>query len=140
MKNTKCLNCIEYKRCRDSFYSWIFFIIGLVATVALRVVTILMHTNPLYAKMAWYIGVGGFFAFFVYKFRISQTRARAITQRNLVDKIGQEKQLTKEDYSLVSTILCALSSKKERINYFFIFGLSAIAFLLAVYMDFFKWE
>lgn len=55
-----------------------------------------------------------------------------------MDKIGQEKQLTKEDYSLISTILCGLSSNKERINYFFIFALSAVAILLAVYMDFLK--
>jgi len=138
MKNTKCLNCVEYKRCRDSYVSWIFFAIGLVATIAMRVVTVLIHMSPLYGKIAWYIGVGGFFVFFVYKFRVNQARSRTIAQRNLVDKIGQEKQLTKEDYSLISTILCGLSSNKERMNYFFIFALSAIAILLAAYMDFLK--
>lgn len=138
MEKKKCINCGEYNNCRDSFSSWIFFIIGLVSTIAIRVVTVLIHLNPIYAKIAWYIGVGGFFIFFIYKFRIAQARSRAITHRNLVDKIGQEKQLTKEDYSLISTILCALSSSKERINYFFIFALSAIAILLAIYMDFFK--
>jgi len=138
MKNKECINCIEYKRCRDSYGSWIFFIIGLVATIAIRVVTVLMHMRPLYGKIAWYIGVGGFFVFFVYKFRVNQARSRTIAQRNLVDKIGQGKQLAKEDYSLISAILCGLSSKKERINYFFIFALSAIALLLAIYMDFLK--
>ncbi len=138
MKNKKCIDCSEYKNCRDSFTSWIFFIIGLVATVAIRVVTVLMHMNPIYAKIAWYIGVGGFFLFFVYKFRVSQTRTRAISQRNLVDKINQGQQLTEEDYSLIGKILCALSSRKERINYIFIFGLSALALFLAIYMDFFR--
>lgn len=71
MKNTKCLNCVEYKRCRDSYVSWIFFAIGLVATIAMRVVTVLIHMSPLYGKIAWYIGVGGFFVFFIYKFRIA---------------------------------------------------------------------
>lgn len=138
MKDKKCINCVEYKRCEDSRISWVFFIIGLIATIAIRVVTVLMHVDPVYAKVAWYIGVGGFFIFFVYKFRVNQTRARLIDESNLLDKIQREVQLTKEDFDLISAILCGLSSKKERINYFFIFGLSAIALLLAVYFDFIK--
>ena len=138
MKDKKCITCSEYRNCKDSFASWIFFIIGLIATVAIRVVTVLIDMDPVYAKLAWYIGVGGFFIFFVYKFKINQTRARLISKQNLVGKITHQNQLTKEDYSLISAVLCGLSSKKERINYFFIFGLSAIALILAVYMDFFK--
>lgn len=138
MTNKKCLTCIERKRCRDSYTSWVFFIIGLVATIAIRAVTVLMYMQPIYGKIAWYIGVGGFFIFFVYKFRVSQARFRAISQRGLLNKINQEEQLTKEDYSLLGGILCSLSSKKERINYFFIFTLSALALILAIYIDFFK--
>ncbi len=138
MKNEECIRCIEYKNCKDSFASWIFFIIGLIATVAIRVVTVLIHMNPIYAKIAWYVGVGGFFVFFIYKFKVNQTRSKLINQKSLVDKMAHQKQLTKEDYDLIGATLCALSSKKERINYFFIFGLSAVALLLAIYMDFFK--
>ncbi len=134
----ECIDCVERKRCRDSFASWIFFIIGLIATIAIRVVIVLINVNPIYAKIAWYIGIGGFFIFFVYKFKISQTRAKFINERKLVDKISQKSQLTKEDYDLMNGILCYLTSKKERINYFFIFGLSAIALILAVYFDFIR--
>ena len=138
MKKNQCLSCSEYKNCSDSFTSWVFFIIGLVATVAIRVVTVLIHLNPIYAKIAWYIGVGGFFVFFVYKFKVSQVRSKAISQRNLVQKIRRREQLREDDYLLISRILCALSSKKERINYIFIFALSAVALILAVYIDFIK--
>ncbi len=138
MKNKKCENCIEGKRCRDSCLSWVFFIIGLVATIAIRAVTVLMHLNPVYAKVAWYIGVGGFFLFFVYKFRVNQVRSDLIAQQELVDKISSRQQLTEENYNLVSAILCALSSRKERINYIFIFSLSALAIILAIYMDFIR--
>ena len=138
MKDTKCTDCIEYKRCKDSYTSWIFFIIGLIATIARRVVILLIHVNPVYGKMAWYIGIGGFFIFFVYKFSVTQAISKLINQRNLIGKITQEKQLTKEDYSAISAILCGLSSNKERINYFFIFGLSAVALILAIYFDFVK--
>ena len=138
MKSKECATCLEHKRCKDSYASWLFFIIGLIATIAIRVVTVLIEVNPIYGKAAWYIGVGGFLLFFVYKFKINQSRSKLIGQRDLVDKINQGKQLTREDYDLIGTILCALSSKKERINYLFIFILSAVALLLAIYMDFLK--
>ncbi len=138
MKSKDCQNCPEYKRCKDSYVSWLFFIVGLVATVAMRVVTVLMHLNPVYGKVAWYTGVGGFFLFFVYKFRVNHARSKAIRQRDLVDKIRDRRELKEEDYHLVSAILCGISSNKERINYFFIFGLSAVALALAVYIDFIK--
>lgn len=101
-------------------------------------VTILMHASPFYAKVAWYIGVGGFFLFFVYKFRINQARHNAISQRRLLDKINLKEKLSQEDYDLLGAILCALSSGKERINYMFIFALSALALLFAIYIDLFK--
>ncbi|MBL7157695.1 MAG: hypothetical protein ISS92_06025 [Candidatus Omnitrophica bacterium] len=137
MKKT-CIECSEYKNCKDSLASWGFVIIGLIATVAIRLVTVLMHLNPLYAKMAWYIGIAGFLAFFVYKFRINQNRARVIARQNLISKINNQKELTKNDYKTIGAILCGVGSRKERINYFFIFVLSAAALLLAIYMDFLK--
>jgi len=136
--NEKCLACSEYNNCRSSVLSWIFFIIGLIATIAIRVVTVLIHMNPIYGKIAWYVGVGGFFLFFVYKYRISQKRAKVIANEKIIEKISSGKELSKEDYILISAILCALSSKMERVNYFFIFGLSGVALVLAIYMDFIK--
>ena len=138
MKNKECTNCAEYKRCKDNHTSWIFFIIGIVATISLRIVTVLIYINPLYGKISWYVGVGGFFIFFVYKFKVTQTRAKLINQQNIVNKIRQEEQLTKEDYSLIGNILCSISSNKDRINYFFIFVLSALALIIALYFDFVK--
>ncbi len=138
MKNEKCIKCSQYKNCRDSFVSWLFFIIGIISTVAIRVVTVLIHKNPIYANIAWYIGVCGFFVFFVYKFKVNQRRAKLIEQKNFVDRIAYRKKLSEEDYSLIGAILCSLKSRKERINYLFIFGLSAVALLLAIYFDFLR--
>jgi len=138
MKDKKCATCPEYKRCRDSYVSWLFFIIGLVATIAIRMVTVLIQVNPVYGKIAWYTGVCGFFLFFIYKFKVNQTRLRLISQKRLLEKINREEQLSRDDYNLVGAILCSLSSRKETINYFFIFVLSAAALALVIYMDFIK--
>jgi hypothetical protein len=134
----KCINCSEYKNCKDSFAAWIFFIIGLAATVSIRIMAVLMHFNTIYAKLAWYIGIIGFFIFFLYKFRVSSARSRVIAQQNLVEKINSKKTLSDEDYAVMNAILCGLSSRKEQINYMVIFGLSAITIFFAIYMDFIK--
>ncbi len=136
--NKKCLNCSEYKNCRDSFASWIFFIIGMVATIALRLVTVLIHLNPVYGQIAWYVGVFGFFIFFVYKFRVDRARYKLIVKKGLMDKISQGDKITEDDRRLIGSILCSLSSNKDRINYFLIFVSSAVAIIVALYFDFLK--
>ena len=72
MDKKVCVNCGQRRNCDDSLVSWVFFIIGLVVTVSIRVVTVLMNVNPVYGKAAWYIGVSGFLAFFIYKFNANQ--------------------------------------------------------------------
>jgi len=136
--NKKCVNCNEYKNCSDSFASWIFFIIGMVATIALRVITFLMHLNPIYGQIAWYVGVTGFVIFFVYKFRIDRARYKLIVKRGLMNKILQGDKIAEDDRKLIGSILCSLSSNKDRINYFLIFFSSAIALIVALYFDFLK--
>ena len=133
----KCMNCSENKRCRESYISWVFFIIGLIATAAIRVVTVLMHIDPLYGKLAWYTGVGGFFLFFLYRYNIIKTRSDLILRNKLTEKIEQHQQLSADDYNVLEGIMCSLNSKKERINFMFIFVLSAITLLIALYIDIF---
>lgn len=91
--------------------------------------------NPLYAKIAWYIGILGFFTFFVYKFRVGQKRSKVINELGLTDKINKKEGLQESDYKVIGSILCSLSSKKERINYIFIFVLSAVALIVALLTD-----
>ncbi len=138
MRNKKCAACSEYKRCKEDSSSWVFFIIGMVATIAVRMVTVLVHINPVYGQVSWYIGVIGFFIFFAYKFRIERARYKLILKQKLMDKLSREEVITQEDRRLISSILCALSSNKDRINYLLIFISSALAIIIAVYFDFIK--
>ncbi len=138
MNNKSCKNCIHYKKCKDGFTSWTFFIIGLIATISIRIVTFLMRINPTYGKISWYIGVVGFLIFFIYKFKVLRVRSQQIREQNIIAKIDHKEQLTDEDYTLISVILCSISSNKERMNYLFIFVLSAIALFIAIYIDFFQ--
>ncbi len=137
-ESKKCVNCGQYKNCKDTHGSWIFVVIGMIATVSIRAVTILMDHNPIYGKVAWYTGIIGFFIFFIYKFKVSRSRAEIIIEKGLISKMGNKEQLAKDDYGDVEELLCSLVSKKERVNYFFIFVLSALALVFAIYMDFLK--
>jgi hypothetical protein len=137
-KKTECRMCSQKKQCEDSFVSWVFFIIGLIATVAIRIVTVVMEINEFYGKITWYIGVGGFFIFFVYKYKVNKRVSQIIEKENLIEKTRKGESLTPDEYKLISEILCSLKSEKERINYLFIFAVSAIAMLVALYFDFFK--
>ncbi|OGC22197.1 hypothetical protein A2291_01220 [candidate division WOR-1 bacterium RIFOXYB2_FULL_42_35] len=138
MSENKCLNCGQKKNCQDSFTAWVFFVIGLVATLAIRLVTVLININPLYGKVAWYIGVVGFLIFFINKFNVNSALAKIIDQKDLINKAKTKQPLSDEEYGLISTILCNSRSEKERINYFFIFAVSALAFVLAIYFDFLR--
>ncbi|NQT23452.1 MAG: hypothetical protein HQ579_08480 [Candidatus Omnitrophica bacterium] len=138
MENNKCKNCIEQRNCSDSFASWIFFIVGLVAAIAIRAVTLLEHVDTLYSKIAWYVGVSGFFLFFIYKYSINMKRSRFIREKELLKKMETNESLSSEDTQHIRSILCAISSKKETLNYLIIFILSAIAIVFALYMDFFR--
>lgn len=138
MNKIKCANCGQYKNCRSSVRSWIFFAIGLIATFSIRLVAILMDYNEFYAKIAWYVGVMGFFFFFLYKFNIDHARSRLIAQEGLLQKINKKTVLKDEDYALIHSILCGLNSAKDRINYFVIFATSIITFVFALYLDFFR--
>ena len=136
MRPIECSNCKGLKACRKEFVSWVFIIIGFISTVAIRVVTVLMNISPLWGKLAWYIGVTGFFAFFMYKYRVFKERSRMIDETSLLDRINKKSALTKDDYEVLSIILCQIRSNKERINFLFIFVVSGIALLAALYFDF----
>jgi hypothetical protein len=97
-----------------------------------------MHFNPIYGQIAWYVGVAGFFIFFVYKFRIDRARYKLIVKKGLMDKISQGDKIAEDDRQLIGSILCSLSSNKDRINYFLIFVSSAVALIVALYFDFLK--
>lgn len=138
MSDNKCVNCAEYKRCRESAASVIFFIIGLIAIIAVRAVTILEHIKPIYGKLAWYVGILGFFIYFAYKYNIEHNRSRLIKTGRLVDKVLQGGSIEKEDRQVIGAVLCALSSGMDRINYFIIFFSSAVVLIIALYLDFLK--
>ncbi|MFH1478279.1 MAG: hypothetical protein ABIG92_00705 [Candidatus Omnitrophota bacterium] len=137
-KSFVCHDCFKLKNCKESGLSWLFFFIALVAVIALRAVNLVFDFNPLFAKSLWYLGVTGFFVFFIYKFRYDQILHKELYKTRLKDKLLNKEDLTEHDKEVLGTIVCKLSSRKDKINYFFIFVSSFLALVFGVYLDFFK--
>lgn len=136
MKREKCGNCNLKDYCQDSATSWIFFGIGILAALAIRAVTVLDYFEPVYGKLAWYIGVIFFCLFFIYKFKVLLKKARFVKKYNLAEALNSGEKLSGEQKNFLSELVCSINSNKERINYFVIFVLSAIAVVIALYLDF----
>jgi len=131
-----CIDCIRLKECREDRLSWVFFTIALIATIAIRAVNLAHFVNPWLGKAFWYLGVGGFSIYFLYKFKKDHKLHREIESSALIQKLFDKEKLTDREYYVLGTILCRLSSKKDKVNYFFIFFFSGIALILAIYFDF----
>ncbi|NQT91087.1 MAG: hypothetical protein HQ558_07530 [Candidatus Omnitrophica bacterium] len=120
--------------------AWVFFFVALVATISIRAVNVALDANPMLAKAFWYTGIIGFSAFFIYKFRNDQILHRELQATRLSEKLLSKEKLSEHDYEVLGTIVCRLSSKKDKINYFFIFFFSGVALALAIYADFFRFK
>jgi hypothetical protein len=137
MIKENCGACAARALCANSRTSLVFFLIGIVATVAMRVIEPLRTIGPAYAKASWYIGVAGFFLFFIYKYRELAMKSGLIRDNRLLEKLSNEKALSGDDYSILAALVCSQDNRKERENFFIIFASSAIVLLFALYSDFF---
>ena len=137
-KTKSCKRCPAYKKCRDTAASWFFFFTGLLATIAIRAVNIFLDTSPLWAKISWYIGIVGFLLYFLYKFNQDRGLQKNIEKIQLSEKLLARASLSPADYEFLTLVVCKLKSKKDAINYFFIFFTSVLALLLGIYQDFLR--
>lgn len=126
-----------YKKCKDSTASLVFFIIGLIATIAIRAIGIFANIlGELGSKISWYVGVVGFLLFFIYKYDLENKRRKIIFENSILEKISLNSELDPKDKEILGAIICGLISKKDAINYFVIFFSSAISLFVALLFDF----
>jgi len=104
-----------------------FFVLGLVSAIAFRAIIVLEHLEPSWVRPAWYLGAIGYFLFFLYRYRITRKRKRAIEDFRLIEKLKANACLPEEDREVVLYLLSSVKSSLEDINYAIIFVLSVIA-------------
>ncbi|MFH7319985.1 hypothetical protein ACHHRT_05140 [Desulfurivibrio sp. D14AmB] len=112
-------------------------VLGLLAAVSFRVLTIVETINPALVRPLWYFAVVGYIFFFAYRYYITERRRRAIVANRLLEKLKGQSQLSSDDRELVAYVLSSLVKSKENINYLFIVAISlvvvAVDLVLALY-------
>jgi len=113
-----------------------YFGVGILATIAYRIIVFLNSFTPLGVKIAWYVGTIGFVLYFAHRFKISTKRDQLIKKYELIEKIDGFPNLSPEEKLAINYIFRSLSSSLERWNYIFIFIASGLALAWGILDDF----
>ncbi|MDA3802610.1 MAG: hypothetical protein PF488_01775 [Patescibacteria group bacterium] len=117
------------------FYRKWMFVLGIIATIAYRIIVVLNHYSPLAVQISWYIGTIGFVWYFAHRYKVENKRDRLITDLSLVDKIRDRTPLNQEERNSLVYILKGLQTSLSKWNYVFIFILSTLALLYGIIQD-----
>ncbi len=108
-----------------------FFISGIVATIAYRIVPFL---NPLEVKIAWYTGTIGFILYFWHRAHIETKRANLVKDHDLVSVV-EKSDISQEEKSAVSYLVSTSLTSKARYNSAFIVIVSLLALIVSIAVD-----
>ena len=106
--------------------------------MANAIVNIVMEVSSVLAEVFWYIGISGFALFFYYKYRQNIAVGKSMEQLALEEKLVTGEPFNEKEKEFMEGVFCSLRSKKDTINYFFIFASSLVALFIALYQDFFR--
>jgi hypothetical protein len=115
-----------------------FFLLGLLSAVAFRAIIVFQRVEPAWVRPAWYVGIFGYFGFFLYRYFITRKRKHAVRDYELIEKVGANTCLTEEDREVVIYLLSSIKRSHEDINYLVIFILSIIAILIDIGFSFYS--
>jgi len=114
------------------------FLVGLIATLAYRIIVILNYYSDLWVEIAWYVGTIGFIWYFAHRYRVENRRDNLVEKLELASKIQNKKELSNDDRDALVYILKGLKTSLAKWNYIAIFAISFLALFYAVYLDFLK--
>jgi hypothetical protein len=104
-----------------------FFLLGVLSSVAFRLIIIFQKLHPGWVRPTWYFGVLGYMGFFIYRYYISFRRKRVVAHSDIIAKLEGGGPLSAEDRRAALYLLSSIQKSPEDWNYLAIFILSAIA-------------
>ena len=122
---------------QPSSLRWFFFMVGIIATLAYRIIIILNFYDPLWVKISWYIGTIGFILYFGYLFNLQSKRADLATQYNLLNVVRKMKGIKEKQKEALRYIVKSNATSKAKWNSAIIFILSVLALIIGIILDFF---
>ncbi len=121
------------------FYRVLLFWVGVIATLAYRIIVILNYYSQLWVEIAWYIGTIGFIWYFAHRYRVENKRDLLVENQRLAYKVEKGGKLSDKDKSALIYILKGLKSSKAKWNYIVIFLFSVVALIYATYVNIVRW-
>lgn len=115
----------------SKFWRYFFFVSGIVATIAYRIVPFL---SPVQIKIAWYVGTAGFILYFWHRAHIETKRANLVKDQDLVSVV-EESNINPEEKSAVSYLVKTSLTSKARYNSAFIVIVSILALIASSAID-----
>lgn len=119
-------------------YRLLIFWVGIIATIAYRIIVVLNFYSALWVEIAWYIGTIGFIWYFAHRYHIEHKRHELVVQQRLAYKLSHNKPLNQQDRDVLVYIVKSLKSSKAQWNYIAIFAFSIIALIYATYVNIIK--
>ncbi len=121
------------------FYRVVLFWVGLIATLAYRIIVVLNYYSQVWVEIAWYIGTIGFIWYFAHRYRVENKRDKLVENQRLAYKIENNQVLSKQNRESLIYILKGLKTSKAKWNYVIIFLFSTLALIYATYVNLMKW-
>ncbi len=113
-----------------------FFISGIIATIAYRIIIVLTLYDSFFVKVSWYIGTIGFILYFGHRYDIARKRADLIKKYDLV-KIVDSSDIEHDEKQALHYLVQTTLTSKSRWNSAIIFILTSLALLVAIFIDIF---
>lgn len=112
-----------------------FFLLGVLSSIAFRLIIIFQKLKPGWVRPTWYFGVLGYMAFFIYRYYISWRRKRVITRAGIIAKLQHAEPLSEDDRQAALYLLTSIQKSPEDWNYLAIFILSAVAIAIDLMLE-----
>ena len=112
-----------------------FFLSGIIATIAYRIIIILNIYAPKWTNAAWYLGTIGFIIYFGHRYNIQSKKEKLVEKYDLLNAVENSSIKGKQKLALDYIVRTTLTSK-SRYNSAFIFILSTIVLIIGIIMDF----
>ena len=113
-----------------------FFLIGIIATLAYRIIIVLNFYDPVWVKFSWYIGTVGFILYFGHRFDAQRRRVKLISDYDLDKVVKKVKGIKPQQKEALEHVIRTTYASKSRWNSAVIFILSILALIVGIVFDF----
>ena len=117
-------------------YVKLFFILGILSTLSIRLIIVVKHIDADLVRVVWYCGIIGHIIFFSYRYYITMKRKKVIIEHDLIAKVNNSTDFPLQDKELLEYIVTSIVKSKEHYNYLFIFASSIVAIMVDIILEY----